>query len=57
MTGQPLDRAVVPAREVTDAGPFDLDDPRPEIGELPAGERRGDSLLDGHDDDAVERET
>ena len=47
-------RSVVRAGEVARARPLDLDDPRPEVGELPGGERRRDRLLKGDDGDAVE---
>jgi len=40
----PVHRPVVPAREVA-AGALDLDNPRPQVGELPGGERRGHRLL------------
>ena len=52
---QPLDRRVVAAGEVADDGALHLDDPRPEVGELPRGERRRHRLFQGDDRHAVER--
>src|SRR5262249_23635419 len=52
---QSLDRAVVAASGVAAAGPLDLDDPGPELGELPRGERAGDDLLERDDGDSVQR--
>jgi hypothetical protein len=46
---------VVAAGKVTAAGPFDLDDPRAEVGELTGGERGGHGLLEGDDSETVER--
>jgi hypothetical protein len=46
---------VVAAGEVT-ARPFDLDDPRAQVGELPGGERRGDRLLKRDDGDPLKRQ-
>jgi hypothetical protein len=42
---EPLDALVVAAGEVAHVGPFDLDDARAEVGELPGGVRGGDRLL------------
>ena len=39
-------RRIVAAREVARAGPFDLDDPCTQVGELTGGERCGDGLLE-----------
>lgn len=47
-------RGVVAAREVTAVDPLDLDDPGPEIGELPGGEGGRDGLFDGDDGDALQ---
>ena len=46
---------VVAAGEVACAGPLDLDHARAEVGELPGGERRGDRMLQGDHEDAVQR--
>src|SRR6185437_9949338 len=43
------------AREVP-AGPLDLDHPRPQVGELPGRERRGDRLLERDDGDPLKRQ-
>ena len=52
---EPSRRRVVAAREVADPGPLDLDDARPEVGELAGGERRRHRLLERQDRDPVER--
>ncbi len=46
---------VVLAREVAAVGPLDLDHARAEVGEVAAGERDGDRLLDGHHRQSFER--
>jgi hypothetical protein len=48
-------RPVIAAGEVASARSLDLDHARAEVGELPGGERRGDGLLQGDDEDAVKR--
>ncbi len=50
-----LDRLVVIARKVADAGTLDLDHPRTEIGKLACRERRRDRLLERDDSDAIKR--
>lgn len=45
---------VVGAGEVAAARPLDLEHARPEVGQVPGGQRRGDGLFAGHDGDAVE---
>jgi hypothetical protein len=52
---QPGDLRVVVAGEVAGTGPLDLDHPGPEVGQLPGGEGSGDRLLEGDDEDALER--
>jgi len=52
---EPLDAAVVAAREVAAAGTLDLDHARAEVGELAGAERRRDRVLERDDGDAVER--
>ena len=54
VTGQPLHGVVVRAREVTNTRAFDLDDAGAEIGQLAAGERRRNRLLDGDDEKTVQ---
>ena len=49
----PLTRCVVAAGEVADARPLDLDHAGPEVGELAAGVRRGDRLLQRHHREAT----
>ena len=48
------DARVVGAREVARAGALDLDHARPQVGQLAAGERRGDGVFERDDGDAVE---
>jgi hypothetical protein len=57
VTGLTLDRTVVTAGKVTDARSLDLDDTCTEIGELPAGKRRRNCLLDRDDEQALKRQT
>src|SRR5699024_7001850 len=45
MAGEPVDRRVVSAGEVTDFWTFDLDDSGAEVGQLPGGEWSSDGLL------------
>ena len=45
---------VVGACEVTDAGAFDLDDTRAEVGQLAGAERRRDRVFERDDGDAVQ---
>src|SRR5699024_7346938 len=45
MAGEPVDRRVVSAGEVTDFWTFDLDDSGAEVGQLPGGELSSDGLL------------
>src|SRR5699024_11869757 len=42
MAGEPVDRRVVSAGEVTDFWTFDLDDSGAEVGQLPGGEWRSE---------------
>ena len=55
MRRQAVDRCIVAACEVAAVGPLDLDDARPEVGEVARGERRRDRLLDGDDGDVFKR--
>ncbi len=52
---QAVDPLVVTAGEIADAGAFDLDHPRAEIGQLAGAEGRGDGVLQADHGDAVER--
>src|SRR4030095_5723488 len=56
VTRQSLHRMVVRARKVTYAGPFDLDDAGAEVRQLTTGKGRRDGLLDGHDEETVQRQ-
>src|SRR5438874_3357497 len=55
MRRQAVDRCIVAACEVAAVGPLDLDDARPEVGEMARGERRRDRLLNGDDGDVFKR--
>jgi hypothetical protein len=56
MARQPVNGRVVAAREIAHPRPLDLDDPRPQIGQLPRCKRRSDSLFNRDDGDAGQRE-
>src|SRR6478672_8518137 len=56
IAGESLDPGVVAAGEIAAVRPFDLDHPRPEIGELPGGERSGHRLLHRYDGDVFQRQ-
>ena len=55
VTRHAADGRVVGTREVSDARPFDLDHARAQVGEMPCGKRRRDSLLQGDDGEPLER--
>ena len=53
--GEAAHALVVATREVAHAWPLDLDDARPEVGELPRRERCSDCVLERDDGDAGQR--
>jgi hypothetical protein len=55
MRCHPLYALVIGARRIAYAGPFDLDDTRTEIRELPGTERSGNDMLKCNDSNAFQR--
>ncbi len=54
MAREPMHGGVVRAREVAVDRPLDLDDPRPQVCQLPCGKRHGHGLFHGDHRDPVE---
>ena len=54
MRRQPIDSGIVATREIACTRPLDLDDARPEVGELARAERCRDRMLERDDCDAIE---